>query len=178
MSITRREWTAAALAAAWQHAHQPPDSSTKLQYLNETDAREIEALASQIIPSDDGTPGAKEAGALYFIDRALATWDRDKRELYGGGLADLQQRRRIAHPDSHSLAALPSPQLIALMKTIEGTPFFEILRAHTILGFAGPPSYGGNRDGVGWAHISVEDKMIFQPPFGYYDAEAMREGKQ
>ena len=24
------------------------------------------------------------------------------------------------------------------------------------------------------AHIGVEDKMIFQPPFGYYDAESGR----
>ena len=47
----------------------------------------------------------------------------------------------------------------------------ERLRAHTVLGFVGPPSRGGNRDGKGWAHIQVEDRMSFEPPFGYYDAK-------
>ncbi len=36
-------------------------------------------------------------------------------------------------------------------------------------GFLGNPSYGGNRDHVGWKLIGFEDRMAFQPPFGYYD---------
>jgi len=177
MSITRREWTASALAAAWQNTHHTTSSTApKLAFFSASEALDVEALAAQIIPSD-GTPGAKEAGVITFIDRALATWDKDKRELYRRGLADLQERRRAAYRESASLAALAPEQLVSLMKAIEATPFFELLRAHTILGFCGPPSYGGNRDGVGWAHLSVEDKMIFQPPFGYYDAEEMKRGR-
>ncbi|PYT19675.1 MAG: hypothetical protein DMG57_44565 [Acidobacteria bacterium] len=34
----------------------------------------IAAIANQIIPSNDG-PGAREAGVIYFIDRALSTFD-------------------------------------------------------------------------------------------------------
>jgi gluconate 2-dehydrogenase gamma chain len=175
MSFTRREWTLSALAAAWQHAHQAATSPTpvEFQFFSPSQALQVEALAAQIIPSD-GTPGAKEAGAIYFIDRALATFDKDKRALYAAGLADLQERCRSAFPEAASVAALAPQQLVSLMKSIETTPFFETLRAHTILGFCGPPSYGGNRGGVGWAHIGVEDKMIFQPPFGYYDAEEIK----
>lgn len=179
MSITRREWAVGGIAAAWQHAHQAASSATppKLEFLSFSDAQDVEAMASQIIPSND-TPGAKEAGVLFFIDRALAGWDREKRAIYRSGLADLQERRRAAYPQSASLAALTPDQLVHLMKEIENTPFFEVLRVHTILGFCGPPSYGGNRDGIGWSHLSVEDKMIFEPPFGYYDAEEMKKGSR
>src|SRR4051812_15167591 len=80
----------AAIAAAQQHAHQSaqagnpgakPGAQTKLQSLSEHEAKEVEALASLIVPSGS-TPGAREAGVTYFIDAALATFDRDKREAY------------------------------------------------------------------------------------------------
>ena len=51
----------------------------------------MEALASLIIPSGS-TPGAREAGVIYFIDKALATFDRDKREAYRQGFAAFEQR--------------------------------------------------------------------------------------
>jgi hypothetical protein len=37
------------------------------------------------------------------------------------------------------------------------------------MGFFGNPSYGGNRDLVGWKLIGFEDRFQFEPPFGYYD---------
>jgi hypothetical protein len=40
---------------------------------------------------------------------------------------------------------------------------------HTLYGFLGNSSYGGNRDNVGWKLIGFEDRMAYQPPFGYYD---------
>jgi len=48
------------------------------------------------------------------------------------------------------------------------------VRTHTILGFFGHPSYGGNRDLAGWKLIGFEDRYQFEPPFGYYDAERER----
>jgi hypothetical protein len=33
------------------------------------------------------------------------------------------------------------------------------------------PSYGGNRDGVGWKLIGFEDSHVFYPPFGHYDRD-------
>ncbi len=49
--------------------------------------------------------------------------------------------------------------------------FFELLRTHTLYGFLGNPSYGGNRDRVGWKLIGFDNHMAYQPPFGYYDAQ-------
>jgi gluconate 2-dehydrogenase gamma chain len=73
-------------------------------------------------------------------------------------------------PGSASAAALSHEQQTQLMHAIEGTEFFALLRTHTMYGLLGNPSYGGNRDQVGWKLIGFEDKMHYQPPFGYYDA--------
>ena len=135
-------------------------------------AAEIDAITSQIIPSTDG-PGAHEAGIIYFIDRALSTFDSDLRESYRQGMGGVQQKRQEMFPGSAGVAALASEQQIRLMHAIETDSetkeFFELLRTHTLYGFLGNPSYGGNRDRVGWKLIGFEDRMAYQPPFGYYD---------
>ena len=158
------------VAEALQHAHATaPAAPPKLTYLSPADAAEIEALAAEIIPTDD-MPGAKEAGVIFFIDRALATFDRDKRALYRGGMAEAQGQRRTHYPASASLAALTSEQRIKMLQSMEKTPFFEALRVHTITGFLAEPAWGGNRDKAGWKLIGFEDKWVWKPPFGYYDS--------
>ena len=180
MQSTRRLWLSqcvglaalAEVAAAQQHAHDSVASSTPppFQTLTPAEAAEIDAITSQIVPSSDG-PGAHEAGVVYFIDRALSTFDSDLRESYRTGMAGVQQKRKEMFTGSASIAALTSDQQIRLIHGIETTDFFELLRTHTMYGFLGNPSYGGNRDRVGWKLIGFEDRMAYQPPFWYYDAE-------
>ncbi len=191
--ISRRQWLLASslgiapaylaslwpqIAAAQEHAHRAADSGDRsiLTFLDRDTAAEIEAIVAQIIPSD-GTPGAREAGVIYFIDRALATFDQDKRELYRKGLPEAQARRAEMFPGSRSIAGLTSEQQVALLKAIENTEFFEQVRTHAILGFFGSPKHGGNRNLVGWKLIGFEDRGSFEPPFGHYDARA-GEGKE
>jgi gluconate 2-dehydrogenase gamma chain len=180
MQSTRRLWLSqcvgiaalAEVASAQQHAHDAVRSSTPpaFQTLTSAEAVEIDAITSQIVPSSDG-PGAHEAGVVYFIDRALSTFDAGLRESYRAGIAGVQQKRKQMFPGSASIATLSSDQKIQLIHGIETTEFFELLRTHTLYGFLGNPSYGGNRDHVGWKLIGFEDRMAYQPPFGYYDAE-------
>jgi hypothetical protein len=40
-----------------------------------------------------------------------------------------------------------------------------------MLGMFTMPSYGGNRNGVGWKLIGFQDAHVFYPPFGYYDRD-------
>ena len=183
MHSTRRAWLSqcasiaalAEVAAAQQHAHEAAQSANppKFQTLNPAEARELDALTSQIIPSTDG-PGAHEAGVVYFIDRALATFDAHLRDNYREGIAAIQQKRQELFPGSAGIATLTSDQQIQLIRAIEHTDFFELLRTHTLYGFLGNPSYGGNRDRVGWKLIGFDDRHVFQPPFGYYDAPGNR----
>jgi gluconate 2-dehydrogenase gamma chain len=180
MQFTRRLWLSqcagiAALAdivAAQQHAHDAAQSPTPppFQTLDTAMAAELDAITSQILPSTDG-PGAHEAGIVYFIDRALSTFDADLRETYRTGMADVQQKRREMFPSSAGIARLTSEEQIRLIHAIEKTDFFELLRTHTLYGFLGNPSYGGNRDRIGWKLLGFEDRMAYQPPFGYYDAQ-------
>jgi len=178
MRSTRRLWLSqcvgiaalAEVAAAQQHAHEAVQSPTPpaFQTLDPATAAEIDAITSQIIPSTDG-PGAHEAGIIYFIDRALSTFDAHLRDAYRTGMAEVQQKRKELFPGSASVAGLTNDQQIRLIHGIETTDFFELLRTHTLYGFLGNPSYGGNRDHIGWKLIGFEDRMVFQPPFGYYD---------
>lgn len=179
-NLTRRElllgtaglaaWPA--IAAAQQHAHQAVASTTPtaLEHFDPITARDVAAIAARIIPSDDG-PGATEAGAVYFIDRALRTFAADQQHAYRDGLADLKARREALVPGSVSFAALTVAQQIQLLHTIEATDFFSLLRQHTVLAWLGNPEYGGNRGGVGWKYIGFDDRGYFTPPFGYYDAQ-------
>ena len=143
----------------------------KFAYFGQATAAEIDAIARQIIPDDD-TPGAGQAGVIWFIDGSLAGYDSDKRDLYTRGLADTQAERTQLFPGSTSIASLTSNQQIELLKAIQRTEFFAQVRLHTALGFFGHPMHGGNREMLGWKHIGIEHVMQFQPPFGYYDAEA------
>src|ERR1700688_21532 len=120
--ISRRHWLAlsplsAAVLAAHQHAHDVMRASkpATLSVLSEAEAREIEALAAQIIPSDS-TAGAREAGVIYFIDRALATYDAGKRALYTEGLRLAQDKRHELFPASQSIAALQADEQIRLLR--------------------------------------------------------------
>jgi gluconate 2-dehydrogenase gamma chain len=172
MKSTRRDWFAHCLAAAaWAEVAVRAATPPRFQTLDGATAVDIEAIAAQIIPSTDG-PGAREAGVIYFIDRALSTFEADKRNAYRDGMSDLQQKRKQLFPNSPSIAALTAEQQMQLIRTIETSEFFELLRTHTVLGFLGNPSYGGNRDSAGWKYIGFEHRMAFQPPFGYYDAQA------
>jgi gluconate 2-dehydrogenase gamma chain len=181
MDISRRDWLTTSwllavwpeVAAAQEHAHQVVKSSTPpvLGYLDAATAREIAALVECILPSDD-TPGAKEAGVIYFIDRALTTFAADQQNVYRDGLLAAQAKRKELFPESESIAGLSEEQQIELLKSLEGSEFFRTLRFHTLAGFLAEPSYGGNRDGAGWKLIGFDNSMVHEPPFGYYDREA------
>jgi gluconate 2-dehydrogenase gamma chain len=176
--------SATGLSSAWLAAHWPQilaaqqqarqvarSGGGKLEFLTPDQAVEIDAMASQIIPTDS-TPGAKEAGSVHFIDRALASFDRGQQAVYTKGLDDLQAKARQLGKDQFS--ALSSAQQIEVLKGIEKTPFFNAVRVHTIIGFFANPEYGGNDGKVGWKLIGFEDKFDFKPPFGSYDRDAHR----
>ena len=163
----------ASIAAAQEHAHQAllEPKTVAFEFFDPRDAAEIAAIAAQILPSDDG-PGATEAGVIYFIDRALTSFDQDKQDVYRNGLGDIENVRKRMFPSAESIASLSNQQEIEFIRSIEKSDFFEVIRVHTLLGFLGNPSYGGNRGKVGWKYIGFEDRMAFEPPFGYYDTEA------
>jgi len=134
----------------------------------------VSALTSRILPAIDGRPGAAEAGAVYFIDRALGTFNAAQRPLYIEGVADLNRRAQAKAAGAASFAALTGAQQDEVIRDIEATPFFQAVRLDTIVGTFALPSWGGNRDYMGWHLLGFEHQLSFQAPFGYYDADVNR----
>lgn len=63
------------LKASFQHASRAARAGQQaFEVLTAEQAADLDAIASQIIPSDADLPGAHEAGAVYFIDHSFATW--------------------------------------------------------------------------------------------------------
>jgi gluconate 2-dehydrogenase gamma chain len=140
-----------------------------LQFFTPDQAVEVEAMAAQIIPTDD-TPGAREARVINFIDRALATFSKSDQPRYTKGIAELQAQAAQMFPGTTKFSALSSDQQIKVLTAMEKSPFFNTVRTHTIIGFFASPVHGGNQDKVGWKLIGYDDSLNFRPPFGYYDA--------
>jgi gluconate 2-dehydrogenase subunit 3-like protein len=138
--------------------------------LGAADAADVEALTSQIVPTDD-TPGAREAGVTFFIDTVLGSILAHWRPGFEAGLAEFQRACRARHPDAASFASLSSVQQIEFLRTVENTRFFEQARLLTLCGMLSMQSYGGNRDGAGWKMLGFKDQHVFEPPFGYYDRD-------
>jgi gluconate 2-dehydrogenase gamma chain len=142
----------------------------QLTFFTEAQAPEVEAMATQIIPTDE-TPGAREAHCLYFIDKALSGFATSNQSLYTTGLQDLQTKTQQLFPGAAKFSALTADQQIKVLTEIEKTPFFRTVRTHTVLGFFSRPVHGGNYDKAGWKLIGYDDSLNFKPPFGYYDAQ-------
>src|SRR5271170_1998086 len=69
---------------AQSHAQQAAQHAVPLSFFTAEQAADIDAMASQIIPTDE-TPGAHEAHCVYFIDRGLTTFLRDSQPIYTQG---------------------------------------------------------------------------------------------
>jgi len=160
----------AEISRAIDHAHAAGQIGTtgNTSFLTAAEAADVEAVAAQIIPSDD-SPGAREASVVHFIDRALATFLSQLAADYRTQLATFRSSYRERYPGTDSFASLTADQQIEHLRRTDQTPFFATTHLLTMLGMFTLPSYGGNRDSVGWKLIGFEDAHAFYPPFGYYD---------
>jgi gluconate 2-dehydrogenase gamma chain len=138
---------------------QPPAEPYK--NLSAAEARTLEAIVARLIPSDAKSPGALEAGASHYIDRALGDALASSRAAYTGGLAALDAHARSSA--GKPFADLDADKQDAMLRDLEQnvakgfTPsaaaFFELVLEHTLEGTFGDPYYGGNRDFIGWELI-------------------------
>jgi gluconate 2-dehydrogenase gamma chain len=163
-------WSEAATAMEQAHVASLEGGDATISFLTTAEALDVEAVAAQIVPTDE-FPGAREAGAVYFIDRALATFFSQLAGDYRAQLASFQASYRERYPAAPSFASLTTEQQIEHLRSIEETAFFNTTRLLTLLGMFSLPAYGGNRGGVGWKLIGFEDRHVFHPPFGYYDRD-------
>lgn len=165
----------AALIAAAGRAQAAHHEQQALSTLGAEEAEELSAIAARILPSDE-TPGATEAGAVYFMDTVFGSSRSELLAPVREGLAALQ----VAVMDGFGRARfslLQPGQQDALLQSIETTEFFATLRFLTLAGTFALPEYGGNRDHSGWELIGFDHRHAWQPPFGYYDADYALQGE-
>lgn len=153
----------------------------------------LDAICRRLIPSDENGPGAGEAMAARFIDRALAGALAGSRDQYAAGLAAIDDHARTSK--GASFVDLGEAEQDAVLTEVQdgvadGIPpgFFNTVRSHTIQGTFSDPFYGGNAEFVGWDmigypgvrvsvaaefqqmdiahppnHVSVYDSTMFEP---------------
>ena len=163
--------SALAVIALAETACEARDEGAAFEVLTTSEAKELDAIAARILPTTD-TPGAREAGVIYFMDKALGSFMSDELESIRKGLSEFESGLTTSFSD------LSEADQDDYLRTQDHTRFFNRVRFMTIAGFFGMSSYGGNRDDIGWKLIGFEGHQgAWVPPFGYYDAEYMR-GKQ
>lgn len=150
------------------------DKGATFEVLATSEAKELDAIAARILPTTD-TPGAREAGVIYFMDKALGSFMQDDLASLRNGLAKFQSAVATSYPGAQLFSDLNDSDQDKYLQTQDHTAFFGRVRFMTIAGFFGMSSYGGNRDQVGWELIGFDGhRGAWESPFGYYDAEYMR----
>lgn len=129
-----------------------------LEHLTAAESDVLEAIVARLIPSDATGPGAKEARAARYIDRALGGALASSRQSYAAGLAAVDQYARSSR--GRAFTQLRPEDQDALLSEVEAdtatgfaggsAAFFTLVRAHTLEGTFSDPYYGGNANFVGW----------------------------
>ena len=116
--------------------------------LSAEEAATLAALCARIIPSDERGPGASEAHASVYIDRSLNGWLAPTRDAYAAGLTAIDETGRKKF--GRKFVELTPRDQDAVLTELQETPFFTLVRTHTIQGTFCDPAYGGNNNFVGW----------------------------
>ncbi len=153
--------------------------TTGLTFFFLDEGETVEAMVARIVPGDESDPGAREADVLTYIDRALSGAYRDWQAAYREGIRALNAYTvgkygrnfgQLADSDQDVVIAALERGSVASIDASGGTQFFQMVWAHTIEGMFCDPTYGGNRNAVGW-------KLLGYPGTQYgYNAEDMRYG--
>lgn len=153
------------MAAAAQAACTARDAAAPFATLGEDEAADFAAIAARIIPTTN-TPGASEAGVIYFWDNVL-----------GGTQARFLSTVRSFRDDINASANAAFSKLSegdqdAILRMMEQDMRFEVCRQLTIFGFFAMEKHGGNKGHVSWDLIGFKGHHgAWLPPFGYYDAQ-------
>jgi gluconate 2-dehydrogenase gamma chain len=148
-----------------------------VENLTAEEAELLEAICARIIPTDANGPGAREARAAHYIDRALGGALKESREAYRAGFAAFDRYCRSSRRAPFTELS-PRDQDSVLIDVETGAAtgfvgssgaFFNMVRTHTLQGTFGDPFYGGNANFVGWdligfpgirLNVTAEDQRL------------------
>ena len=110
------------ILSACQRSQQALKQGAGFRVFDADEAADLTAIAARIIPTDD-TPGATEAGVIYFLDTIFAEARRASQlALLREGLAALRGQLATGGRPIHQLTEAQQDQLL---RDNEQTPFFH-----------------------------------------------------
>ena len=140
------------------------------RFFTPDEAKCIIAFCEQIIPKDE-SPGATDAGVIYYIDRQLSTIFNYDQDTYRNGIKNLQAYcNKKASRSFELLAATEQQKIIKMMESNQiketewpqGKPseFFNLVLSHTMQGFYGSPIHGGNKDYMSFEMLRIDYPLV------------------
>jgi gluconate 2-dehydrogenase gamma chain len=158
-------------------AQSPAPRREPIENLTAYEADMLEAICARIIPSDANGPGAREARAAHYIDRALGGALSGSKPAYTAGLAAFDAYCRSSRRAPFSeLSTRDQDSVLIDVETGAATGFpgssalfFAMVRTHTLQGTFGDPYYGGNYNFIGWdmigypgvrTNVSADDQRL------------------
>jgi gluconate 2-dehydrogenase gamma chain len=133
-----------------------------LESLTAQEADLLDLITSRLIPTDALGPGAREAGVVRYIDRALGGALASSRDGYRAGLASFDRYCRMSRGKPFAeLTPIDQDSVLIDVETGAATgsgagftgssaQFFTMVLNHTRQGMFGDPYYGGNANFAGW----------------------------
>ena len=148
-----------------------------IENLTAAEADLLEAICARSIPTDASGPGAREARAAHFIDRALGGALASSKPAYTAGFAAFDRYCRSSRGKPFlELSDRDQDSVLIDVETGAATgfqgssaAFFGMVRTHTLQGTFGDPFYGGNANFVGWdligypgvrTNVSADDQRL------------------
>ncbi len=169
-AVDRRGFLKTGAVAAAAAAAACGKAASRWRVLSEEEAAILAAACDRIVPPDED-PGASQAGAVTFIDRQLATRQKQLLPRWQAGVLALDATALRRH--GHRFAELQPPAQDEILQAMqEGSvymgdwqqvdpqEFFRLLHGHTMMGFYGDPRHGGNRERVAWRMLGVPDPPV------------------
>ena len=158
--------TSPAFTAEHQTAASGAIAKEAYEHLTADEVGLLDAIADHLIPADEHGPGAVEARAVRYIDRALGGALSDSLDAYRSGLAAFDRYCRSSRGGSF-MELSHTDRISALIDVETGAAtgagagfvgssagFFTMVRGHVLQGTFGDPYYGGNANFAGWDLIN------------------------
>jgi gluconate 2-dehydrogenase gamma chain len=132
-------------------------AANAFETLTAGEAETLVAITARLIPTDANGPGAAEARAAQYIDRALGGALKSFLDAYRSGLAAIDRHAQSTKGGPFArLSAADQDELLreaernAVTGFDDSAAFFNVVLAHTIQGTFCDPFYGGNANFAGW----------------------------
>jgi gluconate 2-dehydrogenase gamma chain len=114
----------------------------------------IESVQDHLLPSEPDAPGARDANATAYLDRALADpkFDPDVRAFILKGVRWLDEiaEERDGRHFPHIQPGRREELLREIAASNAGERWLSTLLSYTLEALLADPLYGGNPGGVGW----------------------------